>query len=60
MSLQPRKIYNYIKYICTYLDFIKVYYEDIGTKIHREIGGKFNLEFVDFYQKLQHSYDFQE
>ncbi|MDM8558483.1 hypothetical protein [Candidatus Parabeggiatoa sp. HSG14] len=48
------------KDIISYLDFIKACCEDIGTKVYPEIGGQFNLKFLDFYKKLQHSFDFQE
>ncbi len=48
------------KDVLSYLDFIKDCCEDIGTKVYPEIGGQFNLEFVDFYEKLQRSFDFQE
>ncbi|MEK8018912.1 MAG: hypothetical protein VSS75_018740, partial [Candidatus Parabeggiatoa sp.] len=44
----------------SYLNFIRDCCKDIGTKVYPEIGGQFNLEFVDFYEKLQRSFDFQE
>ncbi len=46
--------------VLSYLNFIRDCCKDIGTKVYPEIGGKFNLEFVDFYEKLQRSFDFQE
>ncbi len=48
------------KDVFSYLDFIKDCCEDIGTKVYPEIGGQFNIEFLDFYKKLQQSFDFQE
>ncbi len=46
--------------VLLYLNAIKVFCEDIGTKLYTKIGGKFNLNFIDFYKKLQKSFDFQE
>lgn len=45
--------------ILSYIEFIKKSCEDIG-KMYPEIGEQFNPKFVDFYEKLQQSFDFQE
>lgn len=48
------------KQINEYLQFIKDICGDIGKNIYKEIGEKFNHNYIDFYKKLQGSFDFQE
>jgi hypothetical protein len=43
-----------------YLEFIKTTCEEIGTNLYTEIGKKFNSDYIDFYKKLQGSFDFEE
>lgn len=43
-----------------YLEFIKTTCEEIGTKLYTEIDKKFNSDYIDFYKKLQGSFDFEE
>lgn len=50
---------EYCQEVDNYLEFIKNCCADIG-KICPEIGKQFNPELVDFYKKLQGTYDYKE
>jgi len=57
--ITTRKNTELYKNVISYLNFIRTCCEEMG-KIYPKMGAKFNINYTDFYKKLQNTYNFDK